>query len=128
MRRAGGPSPCSTSCRSLTSSRGLCEPLPLYCKTSAAWAAAVAAGADTAAAKRTAAGCWESGWDDPKEDADAEHELVLGQHVSTETLLALSGTPRPDEAGWAPAEATRFGLYARRMWDGLLALEQVVES
>ena len=108
--------------------RGLCEPLPLSCKTSAAWAEAVVAGADAGAAAAAATECWESGWNDPKEDADTEHELVLGAHVSLGRLLAVSGAPRPDEAGWVPAEPTRFGLYARRLWDGLLGCEQVVET
>jgi exodeoxyribonuclease V gamma subunit len=104
--------------------RGMREPLPLACMTSAAYAEAVAAGADAEAAGRAA---WESGWGYPKEDAELEHQLVLGG-VRT-FAQRLAEPPRPDEAGdgWEETEPTRFGRYARRLWDGPLACEEVVE-
>ncbi len=104
--------------------RGMTEPLPLSCRASAAWAGAVAEGRDPLWA---AGDCWASGFNLDKEDKEPEHLLVFGDALSLEDLLARSGTPRPDESGWEPAEATRFGAYARRLWDGLLACEQVVD-
>ncbi len=39
----------------------------------------------------------------------------------------LLAAPNADEAGagWAADETTRFGRYARRLWDGLLAHEKL---
>jgi exodeoxyribonuclease V gamma subunit len=104
--------------------RGMREPLPLACMTSAAYAAATHAGADAAKAARAA---WESGWNFPKEDADLEHQLVLGEIRSFDELTAEP--PRPDEQGegWDDAETTRFGRYSVRLWDGLLQTEAVFE-
>jgi exodeoxyribonuclease V gamma subunit len=78
--------------------RGMREPLPLYCRTSAAYAA----GGESAAR-----GEWASEWNYPKEDAEREHVLVLGGVRPFDDLLA-------DE---------RFGRYARQLWEGLLAVE-----
>ncbi len=68
--------------------RGMCEPLPLYAGTSAAWAGAVAEGKDP---ERAAAAEWASGWDFPKEDKDAEHVLVLGGVLPFRDVLELAG-------------------------------------
>jgi len=102
--------------------RGMREPLPLYCATSAAYAQTSAAGRDAAAAGRKA---WTSEWNFDREDSELEHRLVLGAVLSFDDLLAEP--PRPDEAGegWALSEATRLGRVARRMWDGLLACEEL---
>ena len=103
--------------------RGMREPLPLYCATSAAYARAARAGVSrpVEAARKE----WESGFDFEREDAELEHLLVLGAVVDFDDLLAEP--PRPDEAGegWDATETTRFGRCARRLWDGLLALEEV---
>ncbi len=106
--------------------RGMREPLPLYCKTSAAWAAALAAGKDPGTA---AAGCWESNYNFEQEDRDAEHLVVLGDTLSFEAMMECSGAPLPDEAGDAgsPPKSTRFALYAGRLWDGLLEHEEIVD-
>ena len=85
------------------------EPPPLYCKTSAAYAS----GAD--AAKE-----WESG-KFSGEDADPEHELVLGGRRKFEELQVAAA--RPDEA-WDMDETRRFGRWARRLWDPVLRHEQ----
>ena len=102
--------------------RGMREPLPLYCATSAAYAQAVLAGRDAVAAGRKE---WTSEWNYDHEDAELEHRLVLGAVRSFDELI--SEPPRDDEAGdgWATGEAARLGRLARRMWDGLLAREEI---
>ncbi len=104
--------------------RGMREPLPLACMTSAAYAAATHAGADADKAARSA---WESGWNFPKEDAELEHQLVRGDVLSLDELQAEP--PRPDEQGegWDDTETTRFGRYSVRLWNGLLQTEAVFE-
>ena len=93
--------------------RGMNEPLPLACRTSAAFAAG-----------GNARGEWESDRF-PKEDRDAEHELVFGAGRSFADLLAVA--PREDER-WDPVEQTRFGQYALRLWRGLLFHEAVTDE
>ena len=99
------------------------EPLPLWCRTSAAYAAAVAAGKDGPAA----AG---EGVDRPStrgRNADADHMLVLGGTRTVDELFAEP--PRDDEQGdgWAVDEPSRAGRYARRLWDELLAAEELID-
>ncbi len=102
--------------------RGMREPLPIYCRTSAAWATGSPSRRRQMAAKQ-----WTSEWTFPREDADPEHREVLGAGVPFERLL--EEPPRPDESGegWDPAEESRFGRYARRLWTGLLAHETVTD-
>ena len=95
--------------------RGMREPLPLSCDASAAYAQGGAAAADKA---------WTSTFDYPKEDRQPEHLLVHGGEIPLSDLLAT--TPRADEL-WYPDESTRFGGYARRLWDGLLAREEIAD-
>jgi exodeoxyribonuclease V gamma subunit len=106
--------------------RGMREPLPLYCKTSAAWAAARATGAEPADA---AARAWESNYSFEQEDRDPEHMVVLGEQLSFDDMVSCAGSPREDEVGGrgSPLEASRFGLYAGRLWDGLLQREEIVD-
>jgi len=68
---------------------------------------------------------WVSGWNRDGEDKDLEHQLVLGGVVPFAHLL--DQPPRADEhgEGWESAEPTRFGRYARRLWAGLLACEDI---
>jgi exodeoxyribonuclease V gamma subunit len=102
--------------------RGMREPLPLYCRTSAAYAEAAAAGGDPV---RAGSGTWTSSRNYSGEDGELEHQLVLGEVSRFDDLLAEP--PQPDEQGpgWQPRETTRLGRYARRLWDGLLAREEV---
>ena len=101
--------------------RGMREPLPLYCRTSAAVAAA---GSGGLAAGREA---WESTFNFDREDREPEHVLVLGG-VRTFAEL-IEEPPRPDEHGeaWDGRGTSRFGRYARRLWEGLLACEEITE-
>ncbi|MCP9491019.1 MAG: exodeoxyribonuclease V subunit gamma [Solirubrobacteraceae bacterium MAG38_C4-C5] len=105
--------------------RGMREPAPLACLTSAAYARAAAAGVDAAKAAR---GEWESRWNFDKEDKELDHQLVLGGLVAFADLLDQA--PRDDERGegWEEAEPTRFGRYARRLWAGLLACEELSDT
>jgi exodeoxyribonuclease V gamma subunit len=97
--------------------RGMREPLPLYCATSAAYADAAKKGDDAAAA---AGGAWTSEFHFDKEDKELEHQLVLGGVLEIDDLLA-----EPPRAGeHHPADTTRVGYYARLMWAGLLAHEE----
>jgi exodeoxyribonuclease V gamma subunit len=80
--------------------RGMRQPLPLACETSAAYAQH----GEIAAGK-----AWTSTFDYPKEDRQPEHELVYGTAITFEALLAQPG----------------FADHAHRLWDGLLALEQL---
>jgi len=103
--------------------RGLCEPLPLYCKTSAAWA-------ETPLAKREAA-CsklWEPTSDfGIAEGKEPEHQLVHGGVVPFTDLQQAAPEPGESGDGWAAGEPTRFGRYAVRLWCGLLDIEDVCD-
>jgi exodeoxyribonuclease V gamma subunit len=96
--------------------RGLREPLPLACASSAAYAR----GGEVLARKS-----WESEWNFPKEDADPEHQLAFGGVLSFEELLAIP--PRPDEA-FETDEPTRFGRLSKRLWGGVQSCEQMAEG
>jgi exodeoxyribonuclease V gamma subunit len=95
--------------------RGMREPLPMSCDASAAYAQEGVAAADKA---------WTSTFDYPKEDRQPEHVVVYGRAIPLSELLAQA--PRDDEA-WYPDEPSRFGVYARRLWDGLLAREEMAD-
>jgi exodeoxyribonuclease V gamma subunit len=103
--------------------RGMREPLPVYCATSAAWAAAVRRGEGPA---REARSRWASAYDeDQGECTDPEHELVLGRAAPFEQLL--DGPPEEDETGpgWDSSEPSRFGRLALRLWGPVLGHEEL---
>jgi exodeoxyribonuclease V gamma subunit len=108
--------------------RGMREPLPLYCNTSAAYAAARAAGADDAVVAARAQ--WETkNRDVTMEDNDRHHLYVFGEPLSFNELMTRSGAPDDDEPcpvlDFDQPERTRFGLYARLLWDELLRHERL---
>jgi exodeoxyribonuclease V gamma subunit len=107
--------------------RGMREPLPLYCRTSATWAEAAYLGRPAEKAAETA---WTSGFKVPREDRDLEHELVLGGVVGFDRMLLEAGSPHDDETGdgWQDSELTRLGRLARRLWDGLLDHEELSDQ
>jgi exodeoxyribonuclease V gamma subunit len=98
--------------------RGMREPPPLYCRTSAVY---VAAGAAAARAE------WESGHL-TKEDAEPEHTLLFGGRLPFEALTLPAPLPSEHGAGWEESETTRFGRWARRLWAGLLACEELSDA
>jgi exodeoxyribonuclease V gamma subunit len=102
--------------------RGMRELVPLACNASAAYAYAAGTGEDPVAA---AVDVWDTTFGYDKEDREPEHLLVYGGPRSFAELSAES--PRADESGpgWSQSEDTRFGRYARRLWDDLLAHEEL---
>jgi len=102
--------------------RGMREPLPLFCATSAAYAQAARTGQDAEAA---GAGEWTSRWRFEGEDSEPEHQLVWGGARSFAELVAIAPAPDETGAGWAELDPSRLGRLAHRMWSGLLAAEQV---
>jgi exodeoxyribonuclease V gamma subunit len=105
--------------------RGMQEPLPIYCATSAAWAVAPRSLNDPSEWARAK---WKTPFDaPPNEDKDLDHVLVLGRDLDFAELVAKS--PEADEAGdgWADDETTRFGRLARRLWDPVLDHERLEE-
>ncbi len=102
-------------------SRGMCEPLPLPCKTSGAWAEARTRNREP---ERSAARDWESNHRFPGEDADRSHRAVFGGTRRLDEILAMEPTDHERGDGWADDESSRLGRLARRVWDPLLALER----
>ncbi|MDA0173677.1 exodeoxyribonuclease V subunit gamma [Solirubrobacter taibaiensis] len=97
--------------------RGMCEPLPIACAPTAAYAEAVRDKRDPEDAARRE---WESEWNFDKEDVKPEHQLAFDGVLTFDELLA-----RPAGAGedWGTGETTRFGRLSRRLWDRLLVHE-----
>jgi exodeoxyribonuclease V gamma subunit len=104
--------------------RGMLEPPPLACLTSAAYAAAARDGRNAGAA---AEGEWKSGFRFEREAAEPEHRLVFGGVRTFDELMAEPARGDERGAGWDPDEPRRFGRWARRLWDGLLAIEEAGE-
>jgi exodeoxyribonuclease V gamma subunit len=104
--------------------RGLRDVLPIPSLTSAAYAEAAALGAEPVAAAKKA---WTSGFKFDGEDVDPDNQRAFGGEYALADLLELP--PRADERGdgWDQDERSRFGRYAHRLWDGLLAAEAVTD-
>ena len=91
--------------------RGMLEPPPIACATSAA----IAAGGDGRKE-------WESEWNWDKEDREQEHQLVYGRVLTYEELIEPA--PAGDEQAWEMPFPSRFERWAHRLWDGLLKVEE----
>jgi exodeoxyribonuclease V gamma subunit len=87
--------------------RGMREPLPIACMTSAAYARALRSG--SGAALKAGEKEWTTAWNYPKEDQDLEHQLVFGRVLTFDELFATAG----------------FDIYARQLWDAPLDWEEV---
>jgi exodeoxyribonuclease V gamma subunit len=99
------------------------EPSPLCCESSAAYADVKRRDGDARGAARRA---WTSEWSFPKEDANPEHELVYGGVLTFDALFdRRPGDDEGDARLWDLSEPTRFGRYAVRLWEGLLACERL---
>ena len=103
--------------------RGLREPPPLACATSAAYAQTMRAGRTNLHPVRKA---WESEWAFDHEDKELEHVQLLGGVLSLEQLLARP--PSAEETAWGTEQPSRFGAWALRLWTGLLAHEELVDE
>ena len=105
--------------------RGMCEPLPIFCKTSAAYAQERALGRDPGEAAQGARKEWESNNRD-NENRAREQLFVLGEELTFSEMLGRTGPPTTEEGDLLdPSETHRFGGYARLVWDALLELERV---
>jgi len=88
--------------------RGMREPLPIFCKTSEAYAR-----------KRAPRAEWETTRGYDREDRERPHVFVFGEGVTYAQLLRQ--LPDADE-DWSD-DASRLGRFARRLWDAALAAE-----
>ena len=106
---------------------GMREPLPLFSKTSAAYAWAARAGqdAEAEAVREWASGYMKRGGWFGREDEEPEHQLVFGGTIPFSELILIEPGPEESGDGWADEERSRLGRLARRQWDGLLDHEQV---
>ncbi len=102
--------------------RGMREPLPIYCATSAAWAEAARAKGGPRAAEDAWGTKPNRGWG---EAFKPEHVLVLGEALAFQKVL--EDTPRRDEEGpgWPMQEKSRFGRLAVRLWGPVLDHEKL---
>ena len=102
--------------------RGMREPLPIAARSSFAYAEAARAGGDPSAA---AAAVWDSDWRRRGEDVEPEHVLAFGGVVRFAELAAATPRDGEDGARPSPADGSRFGLLALRLWDELLSRSDV---
>lgn len=103
---------------------GMRGPLPLACRTSAAWAEGRRQRLDQPDMIDRAQRQWEAG-NFPGEADDEDHLYVFGR--GTPFLSLLSDRPSVEERrmGWPRGESTRFGGLARLLWDPLLDVEKL---
>jgi exodeoxyribonuclease V gamma subunit len=102
--------------------RAVREPLPMACKTSAAYAVARVRGGDE---RRAAGAKWETDRFAPEAE-EPEHVLAFGRRDFDDLI---GEPPRDDERGlgWDASEPSRLGRYAMRLWAPLLAIEELRE-
>jgi exodeoxyribonuclease V gamma subunit len=108
--------------------RGLREPLPLAADTSAAYARRRLTGGDVRAAVAAAGNRWTARDDTGRvhgEGTDPEHRLVWGA-VTVADLCRRPPGPDEDRGAAAAREPSRFGVLARRVWEPLLAHEELI--
>ncbi len=104
--------------------RGMREPLPLCCRTSAAWVEGRRRGEGDDQLQNRMAREWVSGDLVPGEQDDPEHLEVWGPGAAVSMLLGTAPVPGETGPGWA-GETSRFAVLARRLWDPLLEHESL---
>jgi exodeoxyribonuclease V gamma subunit len=106
--------------------RGMRAPLPLACKTSAAFAEATLRDLPDDTLWERVRECWEDGWwfDERRlnEQSDRDHIEVWGRAAPLRVLLA--DRPAPDEDAWGTGATTRFAALALRLWTPVLRAER----
>ena len=71
---------------------------------------------------------WETAFRYDKEDRQPEHLLVYGGQLAFAELIAAAPRgPTSRRTRGRRQRRTRFGVYARRLWDGLLAHEALID-
>ncbi|MFC5993241.1 exodeoxyribonuclease V subunit gamma [Pseudonocardia hispaniensis] len=95
--------------------QGLCEPLPMATASSAAYARTRIGGGSPAEAEASAEQAWVKGYGAERDDV--VHQRIWGPGAPAAALFAA----RAD----GPGEPTRFGRLAMRVWQPLLAAEEV---
>lgn len=95
--------------------RGMCEPLPLYAKTSEAYVEAVRR---ERSPKAECATTWKADDFSFGESGEPEHRLVLGAGATVGDLFAEPARPDETGEGWG-TDPSRFGRLARRLWEPL---------
>ena len=117
--------------------QGLREPLPLFARTSAAWAAEVLgspspepdAGTLRDAAREAARKAWQGdGARNPGEGAEPANRLVFGEGRPFADLLAIPATRLESGPGWEAKEPSRLGRLAVRLWTGPYRYQQVRQA
>lgn len=98
--------------------RGLCEPLPIFCETSYAYASARFTGSEFAFEDARTAWTSSRGWN--REDRDEAHQLVLGGVLAFSEIRDLEPETRDQGPGWPTGEASRFAGLAVRLWEPIL--------
>ena len=96
---------------------GMAEPLPLYCKTSAAWAAA-AARHRCRSGRRAGRREWESAFDTTRTRTTIATRLVLGWRPHVQRHGPRSGVPATTRPVGRPPEPPGSASTPRRLWDG----------
>ncbi len=95
------------------------EPLPLPVPVACTYATARSAGDSADMALLSARRAWDG---DQFLREDEHHVICWGRNASLDDVL---GVPSAAERAWFPEDPTRLGVLARRVWDPLLAHEQV---
>ena len=103
--------------------RGMREPLPIYCNTSAAWVASRRSAHDQERVEESARREWTQREQFSGEDHEGEHRLVLGGVQSFDQIKRDQPAPTESGPGWDDNEGTRFGRLASRLWSDLLDSE-----
>jgi exodeoxyribonuclease V gamma subunit len=108
--------------------RGMREPLPIACATSAAWAEARYLDNERHEADKRAGETWVGSSKVPGEIANPEHRYVWGKTYPLDRLMAEPASPGEGGPGWPVTDVSRFATLAFRLWYPLLAHEKLAAA